>query len=59
MAEINYDDIYNQLMGYIDAITNNENVNKNYVKNLILKLGRSIDFDTSLLSGEEVDDLPF
>lgn len=59
MAEINYDDIYNQLMGYIDAITNNENVNKNYVKNLILKLGRSIDFDTSLLTGEEVDDLPF
>ena len=55
MAEINYDDIYNQLMGYIDAITNNENVNKNYVKNLILKLGRSIDFDTSLLSGEEVE----
>ena len=59
MAEINYDNIYNQLMGYIDAITNNENVNKNYVKNLILKLGRSIDFDTSLLTGEEVDDLPF
>ena len=59
MPEINYDDIYNQLMGYIDAITNNETVNKNYVKNLILKLGRSIDFDTSLLTGEEVDDLPF
>lgn len=59
MAEINYDDIYNQLMGYIDAITNNENVNKNYVKNLILKLGSKIDFDTSLLTGEEVDDLPF
>jgi hypothetical protein len=59
MEEINYDDIYNQLMGYIDAITNNENVNKNYVKNLILKLGRNIDFDTSLLTGEEVDDLPF
>ena len=59
MAEINYDDVYNQLMGYIDAITNNENVNKNYVKNLILKLGKTIDFDTSLLTGEEVDDLPF
>jgi hypothetical protein len=59
MHEINYDDVYNQLMGYIDAITNNENVNKNYVKNLIVKLGRSIDFDTSLLTGEEVDDLPF
>ena len=59
MPEINYDDIYNQLIGYIDAITNNENVNKNYVKNLILKLGRSIDFDASLLTGEEVDDSPF
>lgn len=59
MAEINYDDIYNQLMGYIDAITNNENVNKNYVKNLILKLGKTIDFDTSLLTGEEEDYLPF
>jgi len=59
MSEINYDEIYNQLIGYIDAITNNENVNKNYVKNLILKLGRSIDFDTSLITGEEVDDLPF
>jgi hypothetical protein len=59
MTAINYDDIYNQLMGYIDAITNNENVNKNYVKNLILKLGRSIDLDTSLLTGAEVDDLPF
>lgn len=59
MEEINYDDIYNQLIGYIDAITNNENVNKNYVKNLILKLGRTIDFDTSLLTGEEVNDLPF
>ena len=59
MSEINYDDVYNQLMGYIDAITNNENVNKNYVKNLILKLGKTIDFDTSLLTGEEVDDLPF
>ena len=59
MAEINYDNIYNQLMGYIDAITNNENVNKNYVKNLILKLGRSIDVDASLLTGEEVDDSPF
>lgn len=57
MSEINYDDVYNQLMGYIDAITNNENVNKNYVKNLILKLGKTIDFDTSLLTGEE--DLPF
>ena len=59
MPEINYDDIYNQLIGYIDAITNNENVNKNYVKNLILKLGRSIDVDASLLTGEEVDDSPF
>lgn len=61
MPEINYDDIYNQLMGYIDAITNNENVNKNYVKNLILKLGKTIDFDTSLLTGEEEEEdyLPF
>jgi hypothetical protein len=59
IQEINYDDIYNQLMGYIDAITNNENVNKNYVKNLILKLGKTIDFDTSLLSEEEIDNLPF
>jgi hypothetical protein len=59
MTAINYDDIYNQLMGYIDAITNNENVNKNYVKNLILKLGSSINFDTSLLTEEEEDELPF
>lgn len=59
MTEINYDDIFNQLMGYIDAITNNENVNKNYVENLISKLGRSVDLDTFLLTGEDVDDLPF
>ena len=60
MTEINYDDIYNQLMGYIDAITNNENVNKNYVKNLILKLGKTINFDTSLLTDDDDDDdLPF
>ena len=59
MSEINYDDIFNQLIGYIDAITNNETVNKNYVKNLISKLGNTINFDTSLLTGEEVDDLPF
>lgn len=59
MDEINYDDIYNQLIGYIDAITNNENVNKNYVKNLISKLGATINFDTFLLTGEEIDDLPF
>lgn len=59
MSEINYDDIFNQLMGYIDAITNNENVNKKDVKNLIQKIERSIDFDTSLLTGKEEDYLPF
>ncbi|MEC5166162.1 hypothetical protein RCH18_001897 [Flavobacterium sp. PL11] len=59
MDEINYDEVYNQLMGFIDAITTKENVSKKDVKNLILKLERSINFDTSLLTGEEVDDLPF
>ena len=59
MAEINYDDVYNQLMGFIDAITTKENVNKKDLKNLIKKLERSIDFDTSLLTGEEEEYLPF
>lgn len=59
MKEINYDDVYNRLLGFIDAITTRENVNKKDLKNLIQKLERSIDFDTCLLTGEEVDDLPF
>jgi hypothetical protein len=59
MSEINYDDVYNQLMGFIDAITTKENVNKKDLKNLIQKLERSIDFDTSLLTGEEEYCMPF
>lgn len=59
MTEINYDDVYNQLIGFIDAITTKENVNKKDLENLIKKLERGIDFDTFLLTGEVADDFPF
>lgn len=57
MSEINYDDVYNHLLGFIDAITTKENITKKDLENLIQKLERYIDLDTSFLSGEDI--LPF
>ena len=58
MSEINYNDVYNHLLGFIDAITTNENVNKKDLKNLISNLEIHMALDTSLLLGEE-DLFPF
>jgi hypothetical protein len=58
MSEINYDDIYNRLIGYIDAITTTENVNKKDLENLIRKLKQYMSLDTFVIDGDH-DDLPF
>jgi hypothetical protein len=57
MTEINYDDIYHHLLGFIDAITTKENVNKKDLENLIQKVERFIPINISSLLGE--DDFPF
>lgn len=54
MQEINYDEIYSNLIGFIDAITTKtDTVNKKDRENLIKKIERYIDIDTALILEEE------
>jgi hypothetical protein len=58
MKKINHDEIYNWTIGYIDAITSKEFVDRDEVGNLANKLADKIEFNLSeIFPGH--DDLPF